>query len=74
MEKKKHLKEIPKNNSVREVEKADKIKKAKIELFENTTGANAFCKLSGPVIWTEFNQCIRKLRSESFSFDPMLLS
>ena len=27
MEKKKHLKEIPKNNSVREVEKADKIKK-----------------------------------------------
>ena len=44
------MKEIPKNNSVREVEKADKIKKAKIELFENTTGANAFCKLSGPVI------------------------
>ena len=27
MEKKKHLKEIPKNNSVREVEKVDKIKK-----------------------------------------------
>ena len=44
------MKEIPKNNSVREVEKADKIKKAKIELFENMTGANAFCKLSGPVI------------------------
>ena len=26
--KKKHLKEIPKNNSVREVQKADKIKKS----------------------------------------------
>ena len=35
------MKEIPKNNCVREVEKADKIKKkAKIELFESMTGAN----------------------------------
>ena len=40
-----------KNNSVREVEKADKIKKkAKIELFESMTGANAFSEISGPVI------------------------
>ena len=44
------MKKIPRNNSVREVEKADKIKKAKIELLENMMGANALCKPNGPVI------------------------
>ena len=44
------MKEILRNNSVREVEKADKMKKAKTELFENMMGANAFCKLNGLVI------------------------
>ena len=44
------MEEISRNNSAREVEKADKIKEAKIELFENMMGANAFCKLNGPVI------------------------
>jgi len=44
------LKEISRKNTAREVEKADKIKEAKIELFENMMGANAFRKLNGPVI------------------------
>ena len=44
------MKEISRNKSAREVEKADKVKEAKTELFENMMGANAFCKLNGPVI------------------------